>query len=121
MIGSTPHERARVRSLERLVDTGVLMAGARVVHATNSPLGLPANPAIAAPALETVESVLAQLDTVLAERSLLAGDRVTIADCTLWAGLQFMEFFGLDVDADYPNVLRWKKQFSKRPSTKFPD
>jgi glutathione S-transferase len=120
LVGSTPEERARVRNIERLVDTGVLMPGARAVHATNSPLGLPASPAVAKPALETVESTLVQVDGILADASVLAGDHVSIADCTLWAALQFMGFFGIDADAGHPTVLRWKRQFAERPSTKLP-
>lgn len=120
LIGSTPEERARVRNIERLIDTGVLMPGARAVHATNSPLGLPANPAVAKPALEAVESVLAQVDGMLADAPFAAGHHVSIADCTLWAALQFMGFFGIDADAGHPNVLRWKRQFAERPSTELP-
>ncbi len=47
MIGSTPLERARVRALERIADVGVLMVVGRIVHATNSPLGLPPSPEVA--------------------------------------------------------------------------
>ena len=47
LIGRDAVSRARVRGLERLADIGVLMAVARTVHATNSPLGLPPNPAVA--------------------------------------------------------------------------
>ncbi len=47
MIGRTPLERLRVRSAERLVDTGVLGPAALVVHATRSPLGLPPRPEMA--------------------------------------------------------------------------
>jgi glutathione S-transferase len=120
LIGSTPEERARVRNIERRVDTGVLMPGARAVHATDSPLGLPANPGVAKTALETAERALEQIDGILADASFLAGDRVTIADCTLWAALQFMEFFGIDATPGHANVLRWKRQFAERPSTKIP-
>jgi len=42
MLGSTPLERARVRMLERVADLGVLIPVARIIHATRSPLGLPA-------------------------------------------------------------------------------
>ncbi len=120
LIGSTPEERARVRSLERVVDTGVLMAGGRAVHATNSPLGLPANPAVAADSMAAVKRTLGWLDGLLANRPFVAGDRVTIADCTLWAPLNFMGFFGLETDAGFENVARWREDFGKRPSVQPP-
>ena len=47
MIGREPLERARVRELERIAELGVLQPVARIVHATNSPLGLPPNPGVA--------------------------------------------------------------------------
>jgi hypothetical protein len=56
----------------------------------------------------------------LEDASFLAGDHLTIADCTLWAALQFMGFFGIDAAAGHPNVLRCKQQFAERPSTKLP-
>ena len=47
MIGRSPLERARVRAFERFIEMNVLLRVIRIVHATNSPLGLPANPALA--------------------------------------------------------------------------
>ena len=120
LIGASPEERARVRCIERLVDTGVLSAGARAVHATNSPLGLPASPEIAGAALEILEVGLAQVDGLLADTPFVAGDHVTIADCTLWAGLQFMAFFGIERAAARPNVARWRQTFGERPSSRLP-
>ena len=121
LIGSTPEERARVRSVERLVDTGVLMTGGRAVHATNSPLGLPPNPAVAEDAMAGAKRTLARIDALLAEAPFVAGDRVTIADCSLWAALNFMSFFGLETDAGFANVRRWREAFGKRPSVQIPE
>ena len=47
LIGHTPLERAHVRELERIADLGILLPIARIIHATNSPLRLPPNPAVA--------------------------------------------------------------------------
>ena len=120
MIGATPEERARVRSIERMVDIGVLMAGSRAVHASNSPLGLPKNPPVAKAALEALETGLVQVDQRLERAPFVAGDRVSIADCTLFSALFFQGLFGIDADAGHPNVLRWKQEFAKRPSVKLP-
>lgn len=120
MIGETPEERARVRSIERLADTGVLMAGARAVHATRSPLGLPPVPEIAQAGLQTVETTLGLLNARLASNRFLAGDRVSIADCTLWAALGFLGFGAFEVEAGHANVVRWKAEFGSRASTRLP-
>ena len=121
LIGNSAEERARVRSLERLVDVGVLMTGARAVHATNSPLGLPANPPVAKDALEGLERTLGYVDGWLGETPFVAGESVTIADCTLWGALNFMGFFGIDPTPGFENVQRWKREFAERPSTTPPD
>jgi glutathione S-transferase len=47
MIGRDPLERALTRARERWIEMNVLLRIARYVHAANSPLGRPPNPAIA--------------------------------------------------------------------------
>jgi glutathione S-transferase len=120
MIGCTPEERARVRSVERMADTGVLMSVGRAVHATRSPLGLPPNPPVAEHAREGFRGALALLDGRLAKSPFLAGERVTIADCTLFAALGFGSFFGIEPDSALRNLARWRQEFGARPSTKLP-
>ena len=120
MIGVTPEERAQVRSVERLADIGVLMPIARAVHATRSPVGLPPNPPLAEAALEALEGGLARLDARLASSPFLAGDRVSIADCTLWAALGFGSTFGIEANPQNENVSRWRQEFGERPSTQLP-
>ncbi len=114
LMGSTPEERARVRELERLAEVGVLYPVARIVHATNSPLGLPSIPEVAALFRGGLPSVLSVLDDRLSDgRSFLAGDHPTIADCTLQAGLQFGRFG--EVGIDLPEHLsRWDRNYRER-------
>ena len=116
MIGTTPEERARVRSLERLCDVGVLANAARVVHATNSPLGMPPVPEVAARAREELDQAASVLDAAIGDGPFVAGDRVTIADCTLWAGLAFGGAFGVELDPGCENVLAWRRRMFERPS-----
>jgi glutathione S-transferase len=117
MIGTTPLERARVLEIERIADIGVLYAGARIVHATNSPLRLPPMPEVASYFEEVVDKNLAALDERMADgRPFLAGDRPSIADCTLAAGLQFMRFRELGIDPKYENLNRWDAEFRARPT-----
>lgn len=120
MIGETPEERARARSIERFADVNVLMPTSRAVHATRSPLGLPANPPVAEAAIETLEAGLSELDRRLSRSTFLAGERVTVADCTLWAALGFGGVFGIELDPAHENVVRWRQAFGARPSTQLP-
>jgi glutathione S-transferase len=120
LIGSDPETRARVRSIERHCDVHILMSIARYIHATNSPLGLAPKPQVAEQAQEMLHTALSVLDPLLAEREFVAGDRLTIADCTLWGGAGFAAFRGFDFDAGFTNVQRWREAFAKRPSANLP-
>ena len=44
------------------------------------------------------------------------GSTPTIADCTLFAALNFGRFFGVELDPRYANVGRWFEAFCQRPS-----
>jgi len=117
MLGDTAIARARTRELERLVDLGVLIAAARVVHATRSPIGLPPAPEVAAQAAKMLTDTLTVLDDRLSDgRPFVAGDRVTIADCTLAAGLQFARFGEVRVADDFAHVARWDAAYRTRPA-----
>ena len=119
MIGREPPERARTRELERTAELGVLQPVARIVHATNSPLGMDANPQIAAffrPALDTALGVLD--DTVADGRAFVAGDMCSIADCTLQAAFQFARFAGLDCYSSFAHLCRWDANYRARPAAR---
>jgi len=118
LIGTTPEERARVRQLERIAELRGLVPLARLVHATRSPLGLPPNPAVAASAREGLPASLSYLDEELSDgRAFLAGERPTIADCTLAAGLQFARFGEVvgDLLEETPHLRRWDAAYRARP------
>ena len=66
------------RSLERHCDIGVLMATARIVHATRSPIGLPPNPEIAENGRQFRQECLGMLDAKIADGPFVGGDRVTV-------------------------------------------
>ena len=116
LIGRTPEERARVRELERIAELAVLQPIARIVHATNSPLGLPPSPELAAAAWAALPEGLARLDAVLADgRPFLAGERPTIADCTLAAAFQFARFGGIARPPAHAHLARWDERYRARP------
>ena len=121
MIGTTPLERARTRRIERIIDTGILARVGRYVHAANSPLpGRKPNPAMAQAMLDELPEPLGVVDAEVGERPFVAGDRPTIADCTLFAAFSFAGFRGLDLGENHPNLARWYAEFSERPSTAIP-
>ena len=116
LIGRSPEERARVLELERIAELAVLAPIARVVHATKSPLGLPASPEIAAHARAALPDGLAALEARLAHgHAFLAGESPTIADCTLAAALQFARFGGVELPGGLPALRRWDRTYRERP------
>ena len=118
MIGTTPLERARVREVERICELGVLNAVATIFQNTHPFMaGRVKQSADAADAARArLANTLRVLDTALAGRRFVAGDRPTIADCTLLAALEFAEFAGAPLDPAYTNVGRWYTAFKERPS-----
>ena len=117
--GTGTRERIRARELERIADLRVLLQVGRYVHATQSPLGLPPNPEAAAQATLVLPVALQYFENVLADgRALLLGDRVSVADCTLQAALQFMRFAKCDLIADYPHLIRWDAAYRQRAAAK---
>jgi len=116
LLGSEPLERARVRELERIAELSVLYPIARVVHSTNSPLGLPPSREMVAHFGELIPKGLKVLDDRLSDgRPFLAGERPSIADCTLAAGLQFGRFGKVELDPCFENVIRWDAAYRERP------
>jgi glutathione S-transferase len=118
MIGTTPRERARVRELERIVDLGILGAVGAYFQNTHPFMAgrVKQSPDAAENAKARLTNSLKAVDAAIGAKPFVAGDRPTIADCTLFAALQFAEFAEAPVDASVRNVHRWYEDFKKRPS-----
>ena len=119
MVGTTPLERARVRELERICEFGVLTPVGTIFQNT-SPF-FAGRIKQSADAAETARGRLATalgaLDRRIGAAPFVAGDRPTIADCTLMAALKFAEFAGIAQPlAERPNLGRWHAAFMQRPS-----
>lgn len=119
MIGVGAEARAQTRRLERLCEISVLAPISQIVHATKSPIGLPASPEVAERFGKSLQGGLEVIDDVLSDgRPFVAGDAVTVADCTLQAGFQFARFGGVEISPDFKNVQRWDLACRARPAAK---
>ena len=119
MIGRDPLERARVREVERIAEWSVLRPIAQIVHATNSPLDIPPVPEMAEVLRKELPQGLGVLDRRLSDgRPFLMGERPTIADCTLAAGLQFGRFRGVEPDPGFEHLARWDHDYRERAPAK---
>ena len=118
MIGTTPLERARVRALERICELGVLVRVGTIFQ--NSHPLMAGRLKQSADAAETARGLLngalRVLDAKIGKGRFVAGDRPTIADCTLFAALEFAEFAQVAIDPECANVARWQSNFKQRPS-----
>lgn len=119
MIGTSPLERAHTRRLDRIADLSVLLPIGRIIHATNSPIGLPKSTEVAERARVGLADALKVLEAVLGEAEFLGGDRPSVADCTLFAALQFGRIFKVSLETDVPAMDLWYDRFAKRPSVPF--
>jgi glutathione S-transferase len=56
------------------------------------------------------------MDAEIGTHAFVAGDRPSVADCTLYSALDFAAKFGLTVPDNLGNLLRWQSAFAGRPS-----
>ena len=86
-------------------------------HAVNSPLGYPKDDKKAAQMEKAMQEPLNYLESALSDgRSLLLGEQVSIADCTLQASLQFMRFVEADVFGERSLLRKWDETYRARPA-----
>ncbi|MFT7686638.1 MAG: glutathione S-transferase [Candidatus Azotimanducaceae bacterium] len=116
MIGSDPLTRATIREVERQVEHEILLRVIRIIHTTNSPLGFPANPAVAENEMNHLPDALKRIDKLIDDQTFVMGSHVTIVDCTLFSALFFAELCELDISKEYLNLHRWYEDFKQRPS-----
>jgi glutathione S-transferase len=119
MIGTNPLERARVRRLERISELGVLSNVATIFQNTHPFMAgrLKQSPDAADNARTRLAANLKVLDSEIGSKSFVAGERPTIADCTLLASLDFADFAGCPLNSEeFKNVGRWYAAFKQRPS-----
>jgi len=119
MLGGTPLERARVRETERICDLGVLLQVGTIFQNTSPFFAgrVKQSPDAAETARGRLATSLKVLDAKLGAKPFLCGERPTIADCTLFAALEFAAFGGTAIDfSATPNLGRWYEAFKERPS-----
>ena len=118
LIGTTPMERARVRALERMIELGILTRVGTIFQNTHPFMAarVKQSPEAADAARTQMNATLKVIDDKIGKRPFVAGERPSIADCTLLAALEFGEFAGVPLDPAFSNVARWYTEFKKRPS-----
>jgi len=55
-------------------------------------------------------------DSVLATQPFAAGQHFSVADITLFVGLNFADFAKIELPADLPHLKAWRARMAQRPS-----
>lgn len=117
--GSSPLERARIHSAERTIDFDILNALGLIGHAINSPIGYAKVPEVADWMYAYYKTSHIVLNNRLSDgRPFVMGDKVTIADCTLAAGLQFARFAGALPSPDLVHITSWDENYRARDAVR---
>ena len=118
MLGTTPVERARVREIERQCELGIMSAVAAYFQNTHPFMAgrVKQSPDAAESAKGRLATNLKLLDERIGKRPFVAGEKPSIADCTLLAALEFGEFAGVPLGPEFKNIGRWYSAFKDRPS-----
>ena len=106
-----PLTLAQALEIARIVELGAAINMGRYAHATNSPLGRPADPEAAAEAEAGAQPALDYLEDQLGDgREFLTGGVLSIADFTLQAACQFLRFVEADMFGDRPRLRQWDER-----------
>ena len=120
LTGTTPRERGEIAMRQRKAEADVLDAVAAYFHHATPGLG----PDIEGEQVadwgelqkKRAESAFERFDALLGARDYLAGDKFSVADITLAAGLIFADFAKIEVPAELQNLTAWRARVSARPS-----
>ncbi|MFZ4602421.1 MAG: glutathione S-transferase family protein [Caulobacterales bacterium] len=121
LMGRTPLERAQIEMWDRraeLMLTLPLMQWVRHGHPVLANIEKNQSPDVAAFNQRTAMNMAKFFDAELAGRAFIAGDRFTIADITVLAGLDFAKMMKWRPGDDLPNLRRWREAMSERPCGK---
>ncbi|ARE83088.1 glutathione S-transferase-like protein [Roseovarius sp. TM1035] len=120
LTGENHRERAVISMMNIRAETGLLNAVGNYFHHATPGLG---------PKLEVYQNkdwglkqrdvatnTMAYLDEVLSKNAYVAGDKFSMADITVFAGLAFADFAKIEIPANLTNLAAWRKKMNARPS-----
>ena len=111
--------KAEVEMWNRRVELGLFNGVASVfrhLHPKMAPLETPQVAAWGEANKDKVQCELGRLDARLAESAYVAGECYSIADITALVAVDFMKPSRLGRPDAHPNVMRWYREVSGRPS-----
>ncbi len=125
VLGSTPAEKAEIASWNWRIEFEGLLAIAEAMRnsapamaerALAGPVNYAQIPELAQRGLARARQFFAALDERLAGRDFLAADRFSVADITAVVAVDFARVIKLRLDAQWPELQRWRAGMALRPS-----
>jgi glutathione S-transferase len=119
LLGADAWERATIEQWNRHAELELLMPMAQIFRNEHRfwQGRIPQSPEYAGILRELVGRRFAWIDSELAHREFIAGDRFTIADITALCGIDFGKLSKIRIDpAVTPHLARWHQAVSARPS-----
>jgi len=120
LCGVTPRERAVIHMMNRRAEVGLLDAVAAYFHHATEGLGpeleVYQNKEWGMKQRENALQAMGYLDGVLANTDYVAGDSFSMADITVFAGLAFADFAGVEISDELQNLTAWRGKAAARPS-----
>ncbi len=121
MIGTDPVRRAKVRALERISADLLARSQIWMMHYYSYfAERVDQKPEVVAAMKPLVDELLNELEAHIGDAPFLAGEHVTIADCTLFALFQACRArLGVPIGADQPRLDAWYARFAERRSAAY--
>jgi glutathione S-transferase len=120
LMGKDAKEKGVIEMWNRRMEFEILMMTAGSFRNTSDFFKgrIPQVPEYGAICKEAALKRLEWLDSELANRKFIAGDRYTIADITALIGIDFGRTTGIKIGENQKNLARWHQEVSSRPSAK---
>lgn len=125
LMGRTPMDKAEIASWQWRVEFEGLLAVAEafrnsspamIKRALPGPLDYPQIAELGQRGLVRVQTFFVLLDQQLAGREFVAAAQMSVADITAMVAIDFARVIRLKPGDDLPNLQRWRKTMSERPS-----
>ncbi|ABM39849.1 glutathione S-transferase family protein [Polaromonas naphthalenivorans] len=125
LLGTTPHEKAKIASWNWRIEFEGLLAVAEALR-TSAPsmanralpgqMDYPQIPELAQRGVARVQQFFVMLNERLAERDFIATDSFSLADITAVVAVDFARVVRIKPGEQHPHLQRWRAAMAQRPS-----
>ncbi len=118
MIGENPEERAKIKSVERFIEMEIMaMMGTMAHHMMPLFSGrFKRSQEVIDYARARQAKAMDYLDDFIGDRSFVHGNKVSLADISLFVTFETAHFLKASIDTKYKNITRCFESFAKRES-----